>query len=122
MMQKLARRLPWPRRLSRPTPPQARIKANGAAAADGDGFAALSGIGGGWNRTEYGEYYASSTPVYSAILADELAALRYGYDSRGRIKMESKDDMRQRGLPSPDKADALMLAFLSPASRLRLWT
>ncbi len=55
-------------------------------------------------------------------LAGELAALRYGYDSQGRIKMESKDDMRQRGLPSPDKADALMLAFLDPGSRLRLWT
>ena len=55
-------------------------------------------------------------------LVGELAALRYGYDSQGRIKMESKDDMRQRGLPSPDKADALMLAFLAPANRLRLWT
>ena len=35
----------------------------------------LSGVGGGWNRTEYGEYYASSTPVYAAIRvrADALA-------------------------------------------------
>ncbi len=55
-------------------------------------------------------------------LVGELAALRYGYDSQGRIKMESKDDMRKRNLPSPDKADALMLAFLAPSSRLRLWT
>ena len=54
-------------------------------------------------------------------LVGELAALRYGYDSQGRIKMESKDDIRKRGLPSPDKADALMLAFLAPTSRLRLW-
>ena len=54
-------------------------------------------------------------------LVGELAALRYGYDSQGRIKMESKDDIRKRGLPSPDKADALMLAFLAPSSRLRLW-
>ena len=55
-------------------------------------------------------------------LAGELSALRYAYDSQGRIKMESKDEMRKRGLPSPDKADALMLAFLAPSSRLRLWT
>ena len=55
-------------------------------------------------------------------LVGELAALRYGYDSQGRIQMESKDAMRQRGLPSPDKADALMLAFLAPNSRMRLWT
>ena len=55
-------------------------------------------------------------------LVGELAALRYGYDSQGRIKMEGKDEMRRRGLSSPDKADALMLAFLAPSSRLRLWT
>ena len=30
--------------------------------------------------------------------------------------------MRQRGLPSPDKSDALMLAFLEPVSKVRLWT
>ena len=55
-------------------------------------------------------------------LIGELAALRYGYDSNGRIKIESKDEMRKRGLPSPDKADALMLAFLEPGNRMRLWT
>ena len=55
-------------------------------------------------------------------LVGELAALRYGYDSQGRLRMESKDEMRKRGLPSPDKADALMLAFLAPSSRMRLWT
>ena len=55
-------------------------------------------------------------------LIGELAALRYSFDSQGRIQMESKDSMRQRGLPSPDKADALMLAFLRPANKLRLWT
>ena len=55
-------------------------------------------------------------------LMGELAAMRYSYDSRGRIQIESKDSMRQRGLPSPDKADALMLAFLEPPGRTRLWT
>ena len=54
-------------------------------------------------------------------LAGELAALRYGFDSQGRLRMEGKDEMRKRGLPSPDKADALMLAFLAPSSRMRLW-
>ena len=55
-------------------------------------------------------------------LIGELAALRYSFDSQGRIQMEGKDSMRQRGLPSPNKADALMLAFLRPANKLRLWT
>lgn len=55
-------------------------------------------------------------------LMGELAALHYSYDSQGRVLMESKDAMRQRGLPSPDKADALMLAFLESANKTRLWT
>ena len=55
-------------------------------------------------------------------LMGELAALRYSFDSQGRVLMESKEAMRQRGLPSPDKADALMLAFLESANKTRLWT
>lgn len=55
-------------------------------------------------------------------LMGELAALRYSYDSQGRVLMESKEAMRHRGLPSPDKADALMLAFLESANKTRLWT
>ena len=54
-------------------------------------------------------------------LMGELAALRYSFDSQGRVLMESKEAMRQRGLPSPDKADALMLAFLESANKTRLW-
>jgi len=44
-------------------------------------------------------------------LAAELCALRYKTTSRGQILIESKDDMRRRGLDSPDRADALMLAL-----------
>ena len=55
-------------------------------------------------------------------LMGELAALRYSYDSQGRILVESKDSIRQRGLPSPDKADALMLVLLEPPARVKLWT
>ena len=47
-----------------------------------------------------------------AELISELASLRYRYNSRGRLLMESKESMRKRGAQSPDKADALMLAFL----------
>lgn len=42
-------------------------------------------------------------------LAAQLGALRYKFTSRGQIQIESKDEMRKRGLPSPDRADALML-------------
>ena len=51
-----------------------------------------------------------------AELMAELATLRYEYDSRGRLRMESKASMKKRGVGSPDKADALMLAFLDDRS------
>ena len=51
-----------------------------------------------------------------AELISELATLRYEYDSHGRLRMESKASMKQRGVGSPDKADALMLAFLDESS------
>jgi hypothetical protein len=44
----------------------------------------------------------------------QLAGLRYQHDARGRIKIESKDDARKRGVKSPDRAEALMLAFAPP--------
>lgn len=43
-------------------------------------------------------------------LATQLLALKYRYTSRGQLVMESKEDMKKRGLPSPDRADAVMLA------------
>ena len=55
-------------------------------------------------------------------LIGQLAALRYTYDSSGRMLIEPKEKIRSRGLPSPDKADALMLAFLPPPPPPKLWT
>lgn len=50
-------------------------------------------------------------------LASQLAALRWELTSRSLIKIESKQDMAERGMPSPDRADALMLAFATPPAR-----
>lgn len=44
-------------------------------------------------------------------LRQELASVRYTFQSNGRIKIESKQDMKRRGLRSPDMADALCLTF-----------
>jgi hypothetical protein len=49
-------------------------------------------------------------------LAAQLGSIKGGIDSRGRIKIESKDDMRKRGLPSPDRADAMAIAFAGRAN------
>ena len=44
-------------------------------------------------------------------LAGELAQLRYKRTSTGKIQIESKDEAKKRGVPSPNRADALMLSF-----------
>ena len=36
-------------------------------------------------------------------LAAQLGSIKWGIDSRGRIKIESKDEMGKQGLPSPDR-------------------
>lgn len=49
-------------------------------------------------------------------LIAELTSIRYSFSSSGKMKAESKDDMRRRGLKSPDKADALFLLFAGDAA------
>lgn len=44
-------------------------------------------------------------------LASQLLSVKYRTNSRGQILLESKDDMRKRGVPSPDRADAIAMAF-----------
>ena len=44
-------------------------------------------------------------------LRDDLVAPRYTFLSDGRLKVEDKNSMRARGLPSCDYADALNLTF-----------
>ena len=44
-------------------------------------------------------------------LISELCSVRYTFSSNGKAQVESKDEMRKRGLRSPDLADSLMLTF-----------
>jgi hypothetical protein len=44
-------------------------------------------------------------------LASELCSIRFKRTSRGQIQIESKEDMKRRGIPSPNRAEAVMLAF-----------
>jgi hypothetical protein len=41
----------------------------------------------------------------------QVAGLRYRHNSRGQIVIESKEEAKKRGVKSPDRAEALMLAF-----------
>jgi hypothetical protein len=44
----------------------------------------------------------------------DLTQIKYSYDSNSRLKMEKKEDMKKRGLRSPDHADSLGLTFAEP--------
>ena len=41
----------------------------------------------------------------------QLASLRYRHNARGQVVIESKDEARKRGVKSPDRAEAMMLAL-----------
>jgi len=59
-----------------------------------------------------------SFPSDSELMA-QLSTRKYGITSKGKIALEKKDDMKKRGLPSPDRADAVALALhMAEAGRL----
>jgi phage terminase large subunit len=41
----------------------------------------------------------------------QIAGIRYSHNARGQIVIESKADARKRGVKSPDRAEAVILAF-----------
>lgn len=49
-------------------------------------------------------------------LTKELAAPTYSYDGQSRLKLESKESIRERVGFSPDRADALALTFAEPVA------
>jgi len=53
-------------------------------------------------------------------LAGELASVKYKIDSSGCLVVESKDEMKRRGLRSPDIADALGLTFAPSGSNIKI--
>ena len=44
----------------------------------------------------------------------DLTVAEYGQSPKGKIALESKKEIKKRGLPSPDMADALALTFAQP--------
>lgn len=80
---------------------------NGAKANDGE---------------SYDDWGSESWAVVKELLEDieipnddelvaQLTSRKYHFTSKGKIKLESKKEMKSRGLPSPDRADGLVLAF-----------
>jgi hypothetical protein len=60
------------------------------------------------------EWLAQDLPVQipdSDELLGDLTSLGYKFDSSGRLQIESKDELRKRGMKSPDCADSLAITF-----------
>lgn len=70
-----------------------------------------------WNFREALEKGEVDLDENDEDLISELAGMQFKIDARGRIIIESKEDMKKRGLQSPDLADALVMAFAAPADQ-----
>jgi hypothetical protein len=82
-----------------------------------------AGKPGGGPANRRAELWASMKAVFeegrfqipdSDSLQADLCSPGYKYDSAGRLLIESKQDMRKRGIPSPDEGDAVALTFTEP--------
>lgn len=58
------------------------------------------------NWLKEGGAISSDSVLYNDLIAPEAFINR-----RGKLQLESKDDMKKRGIPSPNRADALALTF-----------
>lgn len=54
----------------------------------------------------------SNTPELEALIT-ELCTPRKSFDSAGRVMVESKKDLAKRGIKSPNRADAFIMAAIS---------
>lgn len=73
-----------------------------------------------WRAIEYGDVFPEdklisldSEKLGSELeyLKAELSRPRVVYDDNGKVGVESKKDMKKRGIPSPNKADAFIMSF-----------
>lgn len=52
----------------------------------------------------------------SDSLHADLCGLKYKFDSNSRLRMETKEEAKKRGVRSPDEADSLCLTFAMPST------
>ena len=62
-----------------------------------------------WGRMK--EWLKVGSIPNDQMLFDDLTGVEYAYADGGQIKLERKEEMKKRGLHSPDSADALALTF-----------
>ena len=67
-----------------------------------------------WGLRERFEIGEIDIDVEDDELAAQLASLKWKINSLGKIQIERKEEMKKRGLPSPDRADALAYCCAIP--------
>jgi hypothetical protein len=53
----------------------------------------------------------------NAQLINDLTGPEYEINTKGQLRLETKDSMKKRGIDSPDDGDALALTFAEPVAR-----
>ena len=100
---------------AREDPRLAIVPCNFGGAGD-ENYANATGLMWGALRERLQEAPVALTLPNDPDLLGQLATRKYRVDARGRIALESKEEMRKRGVVSPDRADALALAFFEPGA------
>ena len=67
-----------------------------------------------WGRMK--EWLTGGAILKDRDLHDDLIGVEYGYTITNQIQLEKKEDMKKRGLASPDFGDALALTFAYPVA------
>lgn len=92
------------------------------------GYSIVTGVNFGASATDDKRYANTRTEIWCTMaewvkrgkiprdndLRDDLTGPEYGFDVRERRILESKKDMKKRGMASPDCGDALALTFTQP--------
>lgn len=73
-----------------------------------------------WNLRELFEHGEIDIDPNDEDLTAQLVDIQFKYTSQGKIQIESKDDAKRRGISSPDRVDALALAF-APQKKARFF-
>lgn len=67
-----------------------------------------------WQDMRHWAMQGGAIPPDDNVLADDLVGPELVPRDDGRVQLESKESMKKRGLPSPNRGDALALTFAFP--------
>lgn len=71
-----------------------------------------------WQLAERFQNNAIAIVPSDPDLRAQLTTIQYGFNSKGKIQVETKEALRKRDLPSPDRGDAVMYSFAFDAAAM----